>query len=319
MCFEKAVEENLIRTNPAKGCKLPPKKAKEMQVLTPDEMQRFIIQAKADGYFELFVLELCTGMRRGEILGLQWGDINMHTGELHICRQVVLVDGNIQISTPKTKSSIRTIIIPPDIVKILAEYKKRINSIWIFPSPKSKDTPLHPASVTSILDRLLKRAECKDIRFHDLRHTFATNALASGMDIKTLSTIIGHISAETTLNIYTHITDNMQRSAANKIERGFGRKEGRLCKDSKTPDQTVKTPQKAKFEPKQPKIRRPGMGCVYRISDNLWEGSYSPRLPDGKRKKFNVYAKTREECEKLLAEMIEEKKAKIKKEKELLK
>ena len=319
MCFEKAVEENLIRTNPAKGCKLPPKKAKEMQVLTPDEMQRFIIQAKADGYFELFVLELCTGMRRGEILGLRWEDLNMQTGELHIRRQVVLVDGNIQISTPKTKSSIRTIIIPPDILKIFAEYKKRINSVWIFLSPKTKDAPLHPASVTSILDRILKRAECKDIRFHDLRHTFATNALASGMDIKTLSTIIGHISAETTLNIYTHITDNMGRSAANKIERGFSRNEGSLTEESITHDQTSKTPCKPKFEPKQPQIRKPGTGCVYQISNNLWEGSYSPRLPNGKRKKFNVYAKTRKECEKLLAEMIKEKKAEIESEKNKIK
>ncbi len=314
-CFEKAVEENLIRTNPAIGCKLPPKKAKEMQVLTRDEMQRFIIQAKADGYFELFVLELCTGMRRGEILGLQWDDFNMKTGELHIRRQVVLVNGNIHISTPKTKSSVRTIIIPPDIVKILAEYKKRINSVWMFPSPKTKDIPLHPASVTSILDRLLKRAECKHIRFHDLRHTFATNALANGMDVKTLSAIIGHISSETTLNIYTHITDNMQRSAANKIEQGFGRNEGSLSEDDKTPTPTPKKPQTAKFEPKEPKIRRPGTGCVYQISNNTWEGSYSPRLPNGKRKKFNVYAKTEEECEKLLAEMIEEKKVEIERKK----
>ena len=313
MCFEKAVEENLIRTNPAKGCKLPPKKAKEMQVLTRDEMQRFIIQAKSDGYFEIFVLELCTGMRRGEILGLQWDDLNMQTGELHISRQVALVNGNIHISTPKTKSSVRTIIIPPDILKILAEYKKRINSIWIFPSPKTDNTPLHPATVTSILDRILKRAECKDIRFHDLRHTFATNALASGMDVKTLSMIIGHISSETTLNIYTHITDNMQRSAANKIEQGFGRNEGSLDEESNTPTQKPKKPKTAKFEPKQPQIRRPGTGCVYQISDNLWEGSYSPRLPNGKRKKFNVYAKTREECEKLLAEMIKDKKAEIEK------
>ena len=310
--FAKAVKENLIRTNPAIGFKLPPKKAKEMQVLTPDEMQRFIIQAKADGYFELFVLELCTGMRRGEILGLQWEDFNSQTGELHIRRQVVLVDGNIQISTPKTKSSIRTIIIPPDILKILAEYKKRVNSRWMFPSPKASDTPLHPASVTSILDRILKRAECKNIRFHDLRHTFATNALANGMDVKTLSTIIGHISSETTLNIYTHVTDNMQRSAANRIERGFGRNEGTLQERSNTPTLKPKKPKKTKFEPKQPQIRRPGTGCVYQISDNLWEGSYSPRLPNGKRKKFNVYAKTREECEKLLAEMIEQKKVEIK-------
>ena len=240
-CLEKAVEENLIRTNPAKGCKLPPKKAKEMQVLAPDEMQRFIVQAKVDGYFELFVLELCTGMRRGEILGLQWDDLNMQTGELHISRQVVLVDGKFQISTPKTKSSVRTIIIPPDILKILAEYKKRINSVWIFPSPKIKGVPLHPASVTSILDRILKRAECKDIRFHDLRHTFATTALANGMDVKNLLSIIGHVSAQTTLDIYLHSTQEMQRQAANKIDRGIAKREDNNTKDENVPEQTTKT------------------------------------------------------------------------------
>jgi len=115
----------------------------------------------------------------------------------------------------------------------------------------------------------------------------------------------------TTLNIYTHITDNMGRSAANKIERGFGRNEGSLQEESNTPTPKPKKPKTAKFEPKQPQIRRPGTGCVYQISDNLWEGSYSPRLPNGKRKKFNVYAKTKEECEKMLAEMIKEKKAEI--------
>ncbi len=104
----------------------------------------------------------------------------------------------------------------------------------------------------------------------------------------------------------------MGRSAANKIEQGFGRNEGSLKEESNTPIQKPKKPKTAKFEPKQPQIRRPGTGCVYQISDNLWEGSYSPRLPNSKRKKFNVYAKTRGECEKLLAKMIEEKKAEIK-------
>ena len=81
-CLEKAVEENLIRTNSAIDCKLPPKKSKEMKVLTREEMQRFIIQAKYDGFLELFILELSTGMRRGEILGLQWEDLNMRTANL---------------------------------------------------------------------------------------------------------------------------------------------------------------------------------------------------------------------------------------------
>ena len=317
--LEKAVAEGIIRINPAIGCKLPPKKAKEMQVLTREEMQRFMAQAKADGYFELFLLELCTGMRRGEIVALQWDDLNMQTGELHICRQATTVHGNIHICAPKTKSSIRTVILPPDIVKILAEYKKRINSRWLFPSPVKEDAPYHPSAIRKVLDRTLERAECKHVRFHDLRHTFATTALANGMDVKTLSAIIGHISSETTLNIYTHITDNMQRSAANKIEQGFGRNEGSLSEDKQTPDQTVKTPQTAKFEPKQPKIRRPGTGCITEINDHLFEGRYSPTNAYGKRTPKNVYAKTREECEEKLAELITQMNAEIAAEKERLK
>lgn len=317
--LEKAVADGIIRINPAIGCKLPPKKAKEMQVLTREEMQRFMAQAKADGYFELFLLELCTGMRRGEIVALLWDDLNIQTGELHICRQATTVHGNIHICAPKTKSSIRTLILPPDIVKILAEYKKRINSRWMFPSPVKEDAPYHPSAVRKVLDRTLKRAECKHVRFHDLRHTFATNALANGMDVKTLSAIIGHISSETTLNIYTHITDNMQRSAANKIEQGFGRNEGSLSEDKQTPDQALKTPVRAKFEPKQPKIRRPGTGCITEINDHLFEGRYSPTNAYGKRTPKNVYAKTREECEEKLAELITQMNAEIAEEKANLK
>lgn len=119
--------------------------------------------------------------------------------------------------------------------------------------------------------------------------------------------------------IYTHITDNMQRSAADKIERGFGRNEGTLGGDGQTPDRAPETPVRAKFEPKQPKIRRPGTGCIFRISEKKWEGSYSPKLPNGKRKKFNIYADTREECEERLAEMIKQKNAEIAAEKERLK
>ncbi len=298
--LEKAVADGIIRINPAIGCKLPPKKAKE------------------DGYFELFILELCTGMRRGEIVALQWDDLNMQTGELHICRQATTVHGSIHICVPKTKSSIRTIILPPDIVKILAEYKKRINSRWMFPSPRKEDAPYHPSAIRKVLDRTLERAECKHVRFHDLRHTFATTALANGMDVKTLSAIIGHISSETTLNIYTHITDNMQRSAANKIEQGFGRNEGSLSESKETPDQTTKTPVRANFEPKQPKIRRPGTGCITEINDHLFEGRYSPTNAYGKRTPKNVYAKTREECEEKLAELITQMNAEIAAEKERL-
>lgn len=111
----------------------------------------------------------------------------------------------------------------------------------------------------------------------------------------------------------------MQRSAADKIEWGFGRNEGTLGGDGQTPDQAQKTPVRAKFEPYKGKIRKPGTGCIFRISEKKWEGSYSPKLPNGRRKEFNIYADTREECEEKLAEMIKQKNAEIAAEKERLK
>ena len=109
--------------NPAIGCKIPPKKAREMQVLTKEELQRFLIQAKAEGYYELFLLDLATGLRRGELMALQWDDLNFKTGVLNVNKQVYDVCGELQLSTPKTKSSIRKIVLPPAVVEVLCEYK----------------------------------------------------------------------------------------------------------------------------------------------------------------------------------------------------
>ena len=110
--------------------------------------------------------------------------------------------------------------------------------------------------------------------------------------------------------IYTHITDNMQRSAADKIERGFGRNEGTLGGDGQTPDRAPETPVRAKFEPYKGKIRKPGTGCVTMINDHLYEGRFSPRV-NGKRIARNIYATTREECEEKLKVLIAEMKKEI--------
>ena len=208
----KAVEEKLIIRNPADGCRLPSAKPREMQVLTPEEMQRLLIQAKEDGCYELLLLELSTGLRRGEILALQWDDLNFNTGALRVERQVHRVKGTLVVSQPKTNSSNRTVILPSPVLKVLKEYRQTVTSRWMFPSPVMEDSPLDPASVRKRLQTVLERAGCKKVRFHDLRHTFATTALEHGMDTKTLSTIIGHVSTSTTLNIYAHVTDEMRRT-----------------------------------------------------------------------------------------------------------
>ena len=170
--LEKAVQEGLIRINPAIGCKLPPKKSREMQVLTQEEMQRFLIQARQDGYYELFLLELGTGMRLGEILALQWTDLNFRTGELRIDKSMCYLGGKLQITEPKTKSSIRTVILPPALLEVLKAYRQTVDSRWMFPSPEKADAPLTQNYVRRRMQQTLERAGCKVVRFHDLRHPY---------------------------------------------------------------------------------------------------------------------------------------------------
>ena len=315
--LEKAKQEGLIHTNPAVGCKLPPKKAKEMQVLTEDEMRCFLLQAREEGCYEMVALELATGLRRGEFCALQWDDLNLETGELHISRQVYRVRGELLVTEPKTKSSIRTVILPPSVLELMKAYRQTApDSRWIFPSPFNPVRPRDPGAVRDKFHRAMEHAGVKTVRFHDLRHTFATTALAHGMDIKTLSAYIGHVSAATTLDIYSHVTDAMQLQAATKIEAGIGT--GEAYEPRETPLQQVEnlTPEemrRPKFEPYKGKIRRSGTGGIYELNDHLFEGRYSPTNAQGKREVHTVYAHTREECEEKLAVMIEQVREEIKK------
>ena len=135
------------------------------------------------------------------------------------------MDSEVIISEPKTKAANRTLILPPPVLKVMREYRARVDSRWIFPSPKKEDSPMRPSSIHHRLHSILDHAGCERTRFHDLRHTFATNALAYGMDIKTLSTILGHVSCATTLNIYSHVTDEMRQRAAVKIDQGIAKAE----------------------------------------------------------------------------------------------
>ena len=303
VALDQAVAQGLILKNPTLSCKAPVTRPKEMQVLTGEEIQRLLIQAKEDGCFELLLLELSTGLRRGEILALQWDDLDFRTGVLRVERQVQRIRGKLVVSQPKTRASSRSILLPTPVLKILEQYRQNVSSRWMFPSPRKEDSPLDPAAVRKKLSAVLRRAGCSAARFHDLRHTFATSALEHGMDVKTLSTVIGHVSSATTLNVYAHITDEMRQKAADNIDRA-------ITGTAPPQEKELKPPSRTAFQPVKGKYRKPGTGCISQINDHLWEGRYSPKV-NGRRMARNVYAKTEAECEEKLAELIRETKREI--------
>ena len=134
------------------------------------------------------------------------------------------------------------------------------------------------------------------------------------MDVKTLSAMLGHVSSATTMDIYAHITDDMQRTAAANIDRGIGKTAPQgdsSAEGQETARGKDERPGMTDFQPVLPTRRRAGTGCISRINDHLYEGRYSPMWVNGKKLSRNVYAHTREECEEKLKVLIIEMKAEL--------
>ena len=188
-----------------------------MKTLPADQLAAFLNEAKRTGTFELYYIDLATGLRRGELLGLKWQDVDLDSGVIHVRRQVGRIDGKVQEAPLKTKNAYRNISIGADAISILREKKKQDGgrSEYVFPSPTGG--PMSPDSVPKMLHRVLERAGLPELRFHDLRHTFATLALQNGVDIKTVSGMLGHFSAGFTLDTYAHVTTAAQRQAADTM------------------------------------------------------------------------------------------------------
>ena len=210
--MDMAVRHKLILSNPTEGCELPKVEHREMKTLPAERLGAFLREAKESGVYELYYLDLATGLRRGELLGLKWEDIDLQNGIIHVRRQVARVDGEVKELPLKTKNSYRNISISWDAVAMLTEMEAHRSSVYVFPS--STGGPISPDSVNNMLHRVLKRAGLPSIRFHDLRHTFATLALQNGVDIKTVSGMLGHFSAGFTLDTYAHVTTSAQKEAA---------------------------------------------------------------------------------------------------------
>ena len=166
-----ANEQRLIARNPADGCALPKAERKEMQTLPVEQLTSFLREAKDSGVFALYYIDLTTGLRRGELLGLKWSDIDLEKGDLRVQRQIGRIDGKIIEMPLKTKNAYRTLPLSADAIDVLMQQRRKTgNSEWVFPSPTGGPMSLY--SVLHMLHRVLKRAGLPRIRFHDLRHPY---------------------------------------------------------------------------------------------------------------------------------------------------
>ena len=215
--LEQAVAERLILANPAKGCKLPKLERREMKILPQEKIGPYLMGADKRGLLAAYYLELTTGLRRGELLALLWTDLDVEAKTISVTKQVNRIKGKLMVSQPKTQNSVRTLAIPQQAVDLLIEeHRKHPGNRYMFPSPKT-GTMFDPDSFRHTHDKILKAIGAEHIRFHDLRHTFATLSLKNGVDVKTLSGALGHYSAGFTLSTYTHATAEMKRNATDTI------------------------------------------------------------------------------------------------------
>ena len=216
--FDRAVKERLILRNPTEDCIVPKIQKQEMQILHPEDMKAYLDAAEYYGVLPMLFLVLVSGLRKGELVALLWSDLDVEHKTISVSKSIGRdSDGHLAINRPKTENSIREISIPQEAVDLLAaEHEKHPDNPYLFPSPRTNGM-YHPDSVVNLHKKALKRAGLPHIRFHDLRHTFATVALQSGVDVKTVSSMLGHYDPGFTLRTYTHTTRQMQETAAEKM------------------------------------------------------------------------------------------------------
>ena len=217
--LDTAVKERLIAKNPTNGTTVPKCNYPEKQILGDSQLDTFLEAIKGEEYWDtFFYVEVMTGLRRGEICGLKWQDINFEENKLQVKRSVsVKKGGGVSIGETKTETGVRSILMPPSVAEVLQNRKQRAITEWVFPNFIHPEQPISPATAYRKLKIILKHAGLPLIRFHDLRHTFATHATHGGVDPKTLAGILGHTNASFTLDTYTHVTNDMQKAASNIV------------------------------------------------------------------------------------------------------
>ncbi|MCP3031952.1 site-specific integrase [Halobacillus sp. A1] len=234
--FSRAKEWGIIKNNPVENVKRPKVSKEKTEVYTQEEVQELFHLLQDQPIHQRLIIKLAitTGLRRGELLGLQWEDIDLDTRTIEVKHSLQYLNGEgFNLKTTKTKSSIRSVVVPTFIIEELKKYKHqkkkdklRAAELWeggqydyVFSSEFGK--PLYPTVPGTWWRRFIKRTGFKFIRFHDLRHTAATILINQGVHAKVISERLGHADIKTTMNIYGQYVRQADEEAADKLNTLF--------------------------------------------------------------------------------------------------
>lgn len=211
--LETAVDYGLLAENPVDKVAMPRIERSEMSFLLPSELSQ-LIEATSPPWKLLLALPAFIGLRKGEVLALQWSDIDLDAMTISISRSM---RGGI-VTTPKTRGSIATLPLPELVSSLMADRRRQAGGHKLI-FCKSDGSPLSDATPNRILSRSLVRAGLPSIRFHDLRHSFVVAHLSAGTDIKTLASLGRWASTSVLLETYAHVLPTMGGDAVRRLDR----------------------------------------------------------------------------------------------------
>lgn len=228
--LQQAIAVGYLRTNPTEACSLPRVERKEIHPLNDEDIQKFLQAIRGHRYEALYLTALFTGLRRGELCGLTWDCVDLEAGRIVVKKQLQNIPGSPGeyrfVSLKNDKS--RSITIASSLVNVLRQHKESQNilmrnakELWMdtgFVFTNEVGDHLSPSTVYHQFKKIAASIDLPDARLHDLRHSFAVASLRAGDDIKTVQSNLGHHTAAFTLDVYGHVTEEMKRDSANRME-----------------------------------------------------------------------------------------------------
>lgn len=228
--ISKAIQIGYLRENPTDVCELPRVERKEIKPLEPAQISAFLKAIKGHPYEAVYMVTLFTGMRRGEVLGLTWDCVDFENGTLRINKQLQkVVNHPYQFELVNTKNGKGRTIAPAEtIMNLLRQHRKaqsiarlEAGPVWhdnglVFCNERGEN--LSPNTVYHQFKKIVESIGLPEARFHDLRHSYAVAALSSGDDVKTVQSNLGHATASFTLDVYGHVTDQMRKASASRMD-----------------------------------------------------------------------------------------------------